>query len=267
MNINLFGSVIKKIFGQKVYIFIKFIYAKLFESSWITKLKIKNYDTSKDLNHNLDILKKYNLDVNFIKINLDNFKFINEKLSWHYYFFAGLKKKKFNILEIGTHKGEFTKFCALCNDTSNITTIDAPDYDDSFLNAYQKNSQIIKSHIEERTKNCLLKNINFIEINSFHIIEKFNKNSFDYIWIDGDHLNPQVSFDIFSSLRLIKDDGYILVDDIVKSNLKNKQVSNESFETIEYLKQKKVIEVNYLVKRITKFNKIQKKFIAILKKN
>lgn len=268
MSINFIGSIIKKVFGYKIYLKIKSIYKILFENDWIVQLIIKNYDTTQDLNHNISTLKKNNCDIELIKKKFSNFNFNfnSEKISWHYHFFSGFKKDKLDILEIGTHQGNFTNFCAICNSTSKITTIDAPTSDESFLNAYDKDPLIIKSHIENRTKNLLLNNINFIELNSFYLLNKFNKNSFDLIWVDGDHLNPQVTFDIFSSLHLIKNDGYILVDDIVKETFKNKQVSNESYKVIENLKQKKIIEVDYLVKRVSKYNKVQKKLIALIKK-
>ena len=44
----------------------------------------------------------------------------------------------------------------------------------------------------------------------FFILDKFNDIKFDIIWIDGDHFNPQVSFDIFSSYKLLNEMAFML---------------------------------------------------------
>ena len=41
-----------------------------------------------------------------------------------------------------------------------------------------------------------------MKLDSFHLIDKFKKQDFDLIWVDGNHLGPQVQFDIFQSIKL-----------------------------------------------------------------
>ena len=47
------------------------------------------------------------------------------------------------------------------------------------------------------------------------IIEKFTKNSFDIIWVDGDHHDPTVTRDIFNSYEILKKNGLMIVDDLL----------------------------------------------------
>lgn len=41
-------------------------------------------------------------------------------------------------------------------------------------------------------------------MNSFDLLENFDKEMFDVIWLDGDHTNPQVSMDVISAYYLLK---------------------------------------------------------------
>ena len=100
-------------------------------------------------------------------------------------------------------------------------------------------------------------------MDSFNLIEKFEKNSFDLIWIDGDHLNPQCTIDIFSSLYLLKQNGIMLCDDIIKFKYKDKYASNESFQTLNFLENKKILRNIFFVKRCNKINAIRKKYISM----
>ena len=60
-------------------------------------------------------------------------------------------------------------------------------------------------------------NIYFDEMDSLHLLSKFKKQKFDIIWIDGNHLSPQVQFDIFQAIKLSSMVTIILVDDIIKN--------------------------------------------------
>ena len=105
------------------------------------------------------------------------------------------------------------------------------------------------------------------ETDSFHIIEKFEKNSFDLIWIDGDHLNPQATIDISNSFHLLKQNGIMLCDDILKKENNSKYSYNETFFTLNALENKNLVTNNFLIKRCWKINAIRKKYISITSKN
>jgi len=76
-----------------------------------------------------------------------------------------------------------------------------------------------------------MNNINFINLNSLNIKKYFKEKKFDLIWVDGDHLNPQVTIDIINSLDLLDNDGVICTDDVIMDSnfLGSKYVSNEAF--------------------------------------
>ena len=107
------------------------------------------------------------------------------------------------------------------------------------------------------------KNIKFCELNSFYLQDKFKDEKFDIIWIDGNHINPQVSFDIFQSLKLVNFGGVICVDDVIIQDefYKKKYVSNESYKTLEYLSKIDIIKNFYIIKRIRRFYKKEKRVL------
>ena len=116
-----------------------------------------------------------------------------------------------------------------------------------------------------RDKNLSKKNINFIKLNSLNIKKYFKQKKFDLIWVDGDHLNPQVTLDIINSLDLLNNDGIICTDDVIMDYKykKNKYVSNESFFTLKHLEDNRLIKNYYLIKRINLHNAITKKYVSV----
>ena len=107
----------------------------------------RNYDVSKDLRHNEDLFNSFGFEIGKIKSKLNslNYDYYDEKLSWHYHIFIGLKEyfkdKKINILEIGTHDGKFTNFISKIYDNSKIITIDLDHSDEKFTNFYQRDTE------------------------------------------------------------------------------------------------------------------------------
>ena len=102
-------------------------------------------------------------------------------------------------------------------------------------------------------------------MNSINLFKRFKFGYFDLVWIDGDHLNPQVTIDIFQSIIITKKNAIICVDDVIKDEYISKYGSNESNQTIETLSNSNIIEVNYLIKRINNNSK-KKKYIAFFTK-
>ena len=232
----------------------------------------RNYDVSKDLKHNEDLLISFGFEIDKIKSKLNslNYNYYDERLSWHYHLFTGLKEyfkdQKINILEIGTYDGTFTNFISKIYDNSKITTIDLDDNDVKFTNFYQRDTvENLNLHLEKRKININMQNINFIKLNSIDIKKNFVRNKFDLIWIDGDHLNPQVTIDIINSMDLLNKNGVICVDDIVMNFkfVKDNYVSNESFLTLSHLESNNVLKNYYFVKKIRKKNFDKKKYISL----
>jgi len=240
----------------------------------------KKKELKKNINHNKKLCIKLNLNINIIKNLLkERLLEIDENfISWHWYIFAGLAtKEKLNILEIGTYKGLFTKFLSKNFPNSNITTVDLPDDNYQFANTYGRNHPVKrKKFFEERRRNLNQQNINFIQVDSFYLKDNFADEYFDLIWIDGDHHNPQVTIDIYQSIKLAKKNAIICVDDIIKkdslhSSYKYPEIhTNESYKTLEALERKKILKNYYFVKRLIRFgakgNFANKSYISFSKK-
>lgn len=262
-------KLIKLILPKKLFNFLKNIYRRNFKTDY-------KIDSNK-LIQNRQKLKFLNFDEKEINkiLERNNLCFLNKNLSWHYHIFAGLKsyalinsKNINNILEIGTHNGEFTNFISSLFPNTNIYTIDLAKSDAKFLSTYnRKDKAKFKEFITKRNKNLNERNIKFIEISSSKLINYFNEFKFDIIWIDGDHHNPQVTLDILNSINLIKKDGIICIDDVIKDKKfkKDKYVSNESFNTLDLLESNKILKNLYLNKRIRKCYYKTEKYIAVSK--
>ena len=257
------SKILKKVLPISWYLQIKKIYETI---------KYRNYNLSKDLNYNENLFKLLKFDIKKIKSQLNslNFQYHTPKLSWHYHLFVGLKdyfgKKKINILEIGTHNGNFSNFISKLYDESHITTIDLDETDNQFINTYgREEKEKLDEFLKLRNKNLNRKNINFIKLNSLNIKKYFKEKKFDLIWVDGDHLNPQVTIDIINSLDLLNNDGIICIDDIIMDMKfkKDKYVSNEGFLTLKHLEDNGLIKNYYLIKRIRMNNANLKKYISI----
>jgi len=266
-------KIMKYLFPLVIYNKLKFFY--IFLKNPIHHYKSKHYDITSDLNFNEKLFNELELDIKLIKPILieHGLDYNNEHLSWHYHLFAGLKKKfekkdiKIDkILEIGTYDGKFANFLSIIFPNTEITTIDLKQDDEIFLSKYdRKDKQKLQKFFEIRKKNLDKKNIRYIDMNSINLEKNFSKNSFDLIWIDGEHLNPQVTIDIFQSIKLIKKNGFICVDDVVMKKYfkKNEYVSNDSYQTLEYLNKLKILKTSYIIKRVTKRNFDLKKFISL----
>ena len=235
-------------------------------------LEHRNYDLIKDLNYNENLLKLLKINIQKVKSNLNsfNFQYQDPQLSWHYHLFLGLKDyfgdKKINILEIGTFNGNFSNFLSKVYSESQIITIDLDENDQKLIDTYDRNEKKkLDEFLKLRRKNLNRDNLDFIKLNSLNIKSYFNQKKFDLIWVDGNHLNPQVTIDIINSLDLLANDGIICTDDVIMDEKfeKGKYISNEGFFTLKHLEDNGLIKSYYLIKRITKNNATLKKYVSV----
>jgi len=261
--IKLIVKILKKLLPNFLYLKLKKIYVII---------KYRNYDLSKDLNYNENLFQLLKFDIKKIKSQLNSleFQYHSTSLSWHYHLFVGLKdyfgNKKIDILEIGTFNGNFSNFISKLYNESHITTIDLDESDNQFINTYgREEKEKLDEFLKLRNENLSRKNINFIKLNSLNIKKYFNQKKFDLIWVDGDHLNPQVSIDIVNSLDLLNNDGIICTDDVILDYKfkKNKYVSNEGFFTLKHLEDNGLIKNYYLIKRVSPVNAFTKKYVSV----
>ena len=265
--IKLISKILKKLLQNSWYMSVNKIY-KIIRNY----IKYGNYDLSGDLNYNENLFKLLKFDIEKIKsqLSLLNFQYHSPSLSWHYHLFVGLKQyfgnKKINILEIGTHNGDFSNFISKVYDSSHITTIDLDESDNQFIKTYgREDKEKLDKFLKLKIINLNRKNIKFIKLNSLNIKKYFNEKKFDLIWVDGDHLNPQVTIDIINSLDLLNNDGIICTDDMIMDSkfTKVKYVSNEGFFTLKHLEDNGLIKNYYFIKRIIIRNSIYKKYVSV----
>ena len=103
-------------------------------------------------------------------------------------------------------------------------------------------------------------------MDSTFIKEKFKTKKFEMIWVDGDHLDPQVTIDIMNSLDLVNQSCILCVDDVMIYDdgfKKIKNCTNESYKTLKSLEKNMKVDNFYILKRIIKSNIINKKYISI----
>ena len=262
-----------KNFLYKIFNKIKLLFKKIlifFSSINYKKDEFESKQT--EFFNELGLDRAFGLDL--LNKKKDEFDFLNRSMSSeHEVVFASISKtispKK--ILEIGTHDGNnaFLLSKIFCN--SEITTIDLPDDHDDFKNFYGRKGNLEKfiTNRDQRLKD--LNNLKFIKMNSLNLIN--HKEKYDLIWVDGAHGYPVGCIDLINSIKILNSNGIIICDDIWKDNENKSERLYDSrayFQTIEVLKNEKIINPKFLYKRLdARFNssKQYRKYLAFIKKN
>lgn len=196
----------------------------------------------------------------------------NGMWSEHLILFASISESNYeinNILEIGTFNGETARVFSELFPFSKITTIDLTFEDilETKMYEYETNE---KKLINSRIRNLeSLPNVKFIEMNSLNLI-KFT-DSFDLIWIDGDHDYPIASIDIANAVRLLSPNGVGICDDVytknTKANIGGRSIA--SLQTMMAMSKSKLIEYTLVHKRISfyfNYPLLNKKYLGFIRK-
>tara|TARA_E500000178_G_C17037425_1_gene764255 strand:+ start:7517 stop:8311 length:795 start_codon:yes stop_codon:yes gene_type:complete len=239
--------------------------------------KTKKYYTDKQnfyfgkigLDRNKALTKINNLNLNFDQNNYGMF-------SEHITLFSAisLKKKILNILEIGTFDGSNAHIMSKIFDEAKIETIDLDEKNEMFSELYNRDKKSVLKNLYSKREKYFenLEKVEFKKLNSMELIYRDTKNFFDIIWVDGHHGNPYVTVDIMNSLKLIKDNGLILCDDVLTSEYISSYDpynSNASYFMLNALKKNNFIKFDLIYKRLSKRindNRFSKKYIAVIKK-
>lgn len=123
--------------------------------------------------------------------------------------------------------------------------------------------------LDRRNKNLKNKNIKFIEIDSIFLPTLFKEETFDFIFVDGDHSYPVVEKDIFNTYKLVKKNGFVVIDDISKIETKSKSSEGshyESYYALKKLKDEKKINYFLVNKLVRPENFFFKTYIAFYQK-
>lgn len=190
----------------------------------------------------------------------------NGMWSEHLVFFAALSSSQMpisTILEIGTFKAETTRILADLFPKSQIDSIDLSNDEIRSIGTYAyaadelPNSNDMPINVELKTQNSL------------KLISETLR--YDLIWVDGNHKSPYVQIDIACAIRLIKEKGFVLCDDVfLKTSRFEKDSGLESIDTILAFKEAGMISFTLIRKRLSKKsnNKITgTKFLAVINKN
>jgi len=178
-----------------------------------------------------------------------------------------LSNKDLHVLEIGIHKGDFSKQLAKQLKPKKLILVDpwiAYD-DDIYAKSWYGNSSKSNQSIQDKYFLDIRKYFeNEIKISTVEIHRKtsdnfFNKNQnmFDLIYIDGNHLFDFVKRDIINSLKFIKQDGIIVLDDYNVAGWWDDGIT----KAVDFLKKKKLIKI------IRKHNLFDYHHQCIIKKN
>ena len=160
-----------------------------------------------------------------------------------------LEKKNPTILEIGVHKGQFSKLLFENFKPKKLVLVDPwkafkqPIYQNSWYGNKDKSAQIKQNQyynnlnklfkIEISKKNIILK-----RQTSDHFFKK-NKMKFDLIYIDGNHLKNYVKRDIKNSLKFLNKDGLIVLDDYAMTGWWKDGVT----KAVKYMKKKGLVKI------------------------
>ena len=128
-----------------------------------------------------------------------------------------------SILEIGVHRGDFSKELFEYFNPKKLVlvdpwiTFDDPEYNHSFYGNISKDGQSIQDQYYQEVVNRFSNETQKHKIEIFRDTSdnffKVNDTKFNLIYIDGNHLCDFVKKDILNSLKFLKKNGVIVLDD------------------------------------------------------
>lgn len=249
--------------------------ARRIESVRLKRLE-KNYDFSFYDNEQNSLFARLGLDRKAGQKRLGDlykkFPELATMRSEHHVLFASYAEKisPDSILEIGTFSGAGTRLLSTLFPDSKILSIDLKDEDPIFVSSYSRDNEEKRMEFIQNRNSvlALCENVNFMQMNSL-ALTCFDERKFDFIWIDGAHGYPVVTADMINSLRLLKPDGVMLIDDVWDEVGKNDQMykSIAAYETLSHLAAAGLVQFDLVCKRIT-FPKViapYRKYIAVVR--
>lgn len=160
-----------------------------------------------------------------------------------------LSSKDLYVLEIGIHKGDFSKQLAQHLQPKKLILVDPwIAYDDEiYSNSWYGNSSISNLVIQDQYFFEIKKYFeNQIELDTVEVHRKTsdnfftqNKLKFDLIYIDGNHLFDFVKRDISNSLNFINHDGIIVLDDYDVAGWWNDGIT----KAVDFFQEKNLIKI------------------------
>ena len=234
------------------------ILLKIISASHLAIVSLKSHDEETEIFANITEVER----ITALDFRVQTSLIKKSKHEWQYPLFSHLVRcfssSTPRILEIGTYDGKFASFVAESLECP-IVTVDLGDNDAKFMSTYSRNTVPLRDQfIQQRNARLNHPLIEFLQLDSKFLLRGFEKREFDLVWVDGDHLDPQVSLDIFSALHLVKPGGFIAVDDVCPVASFGKYVSTDSYKTLDHLNDF-FTRKGLILKKISPLNLIQKR--------
>ena len=174
--------------------FIILNYIRNFLPNYKTKIKSKKientiYKKFQSVNHNE---KWFCNNLNYLSINFKNTKNVK------------------NILEVGSYEGRSAIFFLKNFSDSKITCVDTWVGSDEHSNL---NFKLIEKNFDFNTSFYQSNNILIKHKMTSNEFFKNNHKYFDLIYVDGDHSSDQVKIDLINSWNVLKNGGFLVLDD------------------------------------------------------
>lgn len=148
-------------------------------------------------------------------ISIQLFPTRNEMIVHYYNMLKSLSTMPIKIIEIGVFKGEFLNYLYKNCQPSIIDAIDLFDgemcsgnADGNYVTHYNMN--VSYNELLRKYENT---NVNIIKADSSTYLNSVDNNSYDIIYIDGDHTYNGVKKDLEAAFKAIKHNGYIMGHD------------------------------------------------------
>ena len=207
---------------------IKFLLPRIISS--FKKKKIKN---NSDYT-NFEILVK---DKNFSTYwFLNNYKIIGSFLPID-------RNENFNYLEIGSFEGLSSLFILSYWKNANVTCVDTWETSKDESQFLDFNFQTVEKKFDTNLKDFSFRKIKNTSEIAFKELKQ--RDSFDYIYIDGSHNGIDIYNDALASFNILKVGGIIIFDDITNIYQEIEMQPHDAFEKF-YILYKRKIKILYL---------------------
>ncbi len=167
---------------------------------------------------------------------LNNYKIIGS-------FFPKDYNKTFNYLEIGSFEGLSCLFVLSYWKKANVTCIDTWETSKDRSQVLDFNFENIEKKFDTNLKDFSIKKIKSTSEQAFKQLTE--KDSFDYIYIDGSHNGIDIFNDALASFKILNVGGIIIFDDITNIYEDIEMQPYNAFEKF-YRLHKKKIKILYL---------------------
>ena len=125
-----------------------------------------------------------------------------------------LDKTDYTMIEIGSYMGESTMMFASTGLFSTIYSIDPLDGYEEFNEMHDYSWEFIRGEFTKNTK--YFDSIVYLQDFSYNVVDKFENDSIDFIYIDGSHSEENVRRDLELYLPKLKKNGIIAGHDYLE---------------------------------------------------